>query len=202
MKRLQLRLRFAFEWVRERTPWRHRSNLTKPRPNGWTKSPFASSLETMWSNTIASYTGISRNAKRMPEISTRFCSTLRRTLRLSKIKADWSLACLFLLFFRAHSAFRAGAALGLSGAIVKSMPVLRLCLETAGYASMINGDEALALVWVKRMEQQTKRAARNAFKHSDVIRSLKAKEGTIAGHYEGLGLALLIPARTRTSLGS
>jgi hypothetical protein len=185
MKRLQLRLRFAFEWVRERTPWRHRSNLTRPRPNGWTESPFASYLETMWSNTIASYTGFG-NAKRIRDIDA-LLQHFATNASIVKDKGRLEFGLPILLFFRAHSAFRAGAALGLSGAIVESMPVLRLCLETAGYASMINGDEALALVWVKRMEdEQTKRAARNAFKHSDVIRSLKAKEGTIAGYYEGI----------------
>src|SRR5690348_13354267 len=67
MGRIWWALRWAFEWTRARTPFRHVSNLTRVRPPGWKSSPLAQFFEMMWNNQIATYATLG-NAKRTQDL--------------------------------------------------------------------------------------------------------------------------------------
>jgi hypothetical protein len=179
------RIRLVSEWLREHTPWRHANNLGKKRPPGWKQSQIGPFFELMWSNAIGTFANFGE-AKRIADIDALLAHFLANASRV-KGKGAVSVGLPLLLVIRTHSAFRAGASLAFGGAAPESMAALRLCLETAGYASMMQGDEALSIIWLNRGDnEETKRAARNAFRHSDVRSALEQRDSTIAGIYLSL----------------
>lgn len=179
------RVQLAFEWLRERTPLRHANNLSKARPPGWKQSLIGPFFEFMWSNTVATFANFGE-ARRVQDIDALLAHFLTNASRV-KGKAAVSVGLPVLLVIRTHSAFRAATSLAFAGAVPESMAALRLCLETAGYASMMQGNEALSLIWLNRGDNEdTKQAARNAFRHSDVRNALEQRSETIAGIYQSL----------------
>jgi hypothetical protein len=186
LRQVWWRIQLAFEWLRERTPWRHANNLSKERPSGWKQSLIGPFFELMWSNAIGTFANFGE-ARRVQDIDALFVHFLANTSRV-KGKGAVSVGLPLLLVIRTHSAFRAGASLAFGGAVPESMAALRLCLETAGYASMMQGDEALSTTWLNRGDdEETRQAARNAFRrHSDVRSALEQRNKTIAGIYQNL----------------
>jgi hypothetical protein len=179
------RVRLAFGWLRERTPWRHTNNLSKKRPPGWYQSRLGPFLELMWSNAIATFANFSE-ARRVKDIDALLTHFVENASRI-KDKAAVSVGLPLLLGIRTHSAFRAGASLALGGAVPESMAALRLCLETAGYAAMMQGNESLSMIWLNRGDnEQTKAAARNAFRHSEVRCALEKRDNTLTEIYQSL----------------
>jgi hypothetical protein len=161
------------------------TNLSKPRPTGWNESLLGPHFEHMWSNSLATFANVgnARRAKDIDALMYHFGTNMEKV----KGKAALDTGLPLLLFLRAHAAFRSGLALGFSGACVETMPVLRLCLETAGYARLMKGNNRLALIWGNRSQSdETKKAARNAFKASDVTACLKSHDGKLASTYQKL----------------
>jgi hypothetical protein len=120
--------------------------LKEGRPPGWDKPQFTTYFETMWANTVATFA-------RKPEAH-RLC---RIDDLMLEVASGWSggsptaqTIVPLLMFFRAHSAFRAACALGMSGAVVEGMANLRQSLEFAGYAAVVHNDLALASIWWDR----------------------------------------------------
>jgi hypothetical protein len=182
MKRLWWRVRLAIEWLRERTPWKHKTNLTKERPPGWEQSNVGPFWELMWSNVIATFanTELSKKIIGIDALMNHFVQNASRVKGKGSVEVGMPL----LLAIRAHSAFRFSACLGFSGAAPETMAVLRLCLETTGYASMMQGDQDVSMIWVQRTDtEDTRQTARNTFTHGKVRRSLETKNKEIAGHY-------------------
>jgi hypothetical protein len=139
----------------------------------------------MWSNIVGTFANFNE-AKRVSDIDALLAHFLANASRV-KGKGAVSVGLPLLLVIRTHSAFRAAASLAFSGAVPESMAALRLCLETAGYASMMQGNEPLSIIWLQRGEnEETKQAARNAFRHSDVRTILEQRNGMIAGIYQNL----------------
>ena len=176
------------EWIerlREYTPWLHKNNLTKARPSGWSESKLGSYLENLTSNTIATYARKSE-ARRLHDINALLSHFAENA---SRVPNNMNLEILvpLMLFHRAHSAFKAAAALGLGGAITEAMPVQRLCLECAGYASITHGNFASATGWLYRSDNdQRKRAANNALWNSQLRESLAGRDTNLAAYYQTL----------------
>ena len=63
-----------------------------------------------------------------------------------------------LFMTRAHSAYRTAASCALAGQSAELYPILRLMLEQAGYAILINRNPMLAEVWLTRSKSKTHRA--------------------------------------------
>jgi hypothetical protein len=161
------------------------SNLSKPRPDGWDESLLGPHFEHMWSNSLATFAnmGNARRARDVDALMYHFATNLGKV----KGKAALDIGLPLLLFLRAHAAFRSGLSLGFSGACVETMPVLRLCLETAGYARLMKDNDRLALIWANRSESdEAKKTARNAYKASDVSACLKSHDAKLAGIYQKL----------------
>jgi hypothetical protein len=139
----------------------------------------------MWSNSVATFANFGE-ARRVKDIDALLGHFVEHASRV-KNKAAVSVGLPLLLAIRTHSAFRAGASLAFGGAVPESMAALRLCLETAGYAAMMQGNESLSMIWLNRGDNdQTKAAARNAFRHSEVRSALEKRDDTIAGIYQSL----------------
>lgn len=139
----------------------------------------------MWGNTIGTFANFNE-AKRVKDIDELLAHFTDNASRV-KNKAAVSVGLPLLLVIRTHSAFRAGASLAFAGAVPEAMAALRLCLETAGYAGMMQGNESLSMVWLDRGESEhAKTAARNAFRHSDVRGVLESRDPQIAGIYQSL----------------
>lgn len=173
------------EWLRTHSPWHHVNNLSKKRPPSWNESRLGPFLELMWSNAIATFANFGE-AQRVRDIDALFSHFVENASRV-KNKASVSVGLPLLLVIRAHAAFRAGASLALAGAIPEAMAALRLCLETAGYAAMMQGNETLSMVWLDRGESdQAKNAARRAFRHTNVHQSLVDQDAKIAEIYHQL----------------
>jgi hypothetical protein len=178
-------IREPLEALRERTPWRHKTNLTRARPPGWNSSLLGPFLELMWSNTIGTYAKLGE-ARRVQDIDALLWHFAKNASRV-KNKAGVAVGLPLMLVLRTHSAFRAATSLSLGGAVPEAMAVLRLCLETAGYASMMQGDGTLATIWLERGDDAAaKQEARKAYGHSNVRNSLKKKNAKIAEHYQSL----------------
>jgi hypothetical protein len=139
----------------------------------------------MWSNAIATFANLGE-ARRVQDIDLLLAHFVENASRI-KNKGAVSVGLPLLFAIRTHSAFRAGASLALGGAVPESMATLRLCLETAGYAAMMQGNEPLSMIWLNRGDnEQTKATARNAFRHSEVRSALEKRDITVAGIYQNL----------------
>ncbi len=92
------------------------------------------------------------------------------------------------LFFRSHAAFRAGAALAISGQCAEAPSLLCLAPECAGYAAMIRfGDTGLGAIWLRRMESaDAKKAVRKAFTPANIRSSIAARDKTLADAFDTL----------------
>lgn len=157
--------------------------LPTDRPRGWDKPKLTEHLECIWANTVATFAN-------KPEAH-RLC---RIDDLLFEVASDWkgsspsvdSIVPL-MMFFRAHSALRAAAALGFGGATVEGLAVLRLCLEYAGYAALIAGDPSLSQAWFNRdNDSVTKSAVRSAFTHGAIRAAIEQHDPKLAGTYGDL----------------
>ena len=93
-----------------------------------------------------------------------------------------------MLLLRAHSAYRAGCRLAMSGQLVESFPVLRTCLESALYAIHMY-HTGCHQTWLRRNDDDDSlRRCKNDFRHSNVMDSLSsidpALHGTVQLLYE------------------
>lgn len=157
--------------------------LKEDRPPGWTKPQLPSFLESMWANTIATFAN-KIEAHRLCRIDD----------LMFEIATDWkgvapnvhNMAPL-MMFFRAHSAFRAACGLGMGGMTVEGMAVLRLSLEFAGYACLLKENPDLAMTWWDRdMDDKTLKEARREFTGGAVIRAVKTVGEQLGEIYEML----------------
>ena len=157
--------------------------LKETRPPGWTKPQLPMFFETVWANTLATFAN-------KPE-SHRLC---RIDDVMFEIATDWkgiaptveNMAPL-MMFFRAHSAFRAGCSVGMGGMTVEGMAVLRLSLEFAGYACLLKESPSLAMVWWDRdVDEKTLKEARRQLTGSAVAKAVKKMDSRLGEIYEML----------------
>ena len=157
--------------------------LEQARPPGWGQPKLPTFLETMWANTIATF------ANKL-EVH-RLC---RIDDLMFDITSDWDIAAPtiedlgpLLMFFRAHSAFRGACGLGMGGMTVEGMAVLRLSLEFAGYACLLNEKPALARVWWDRdVDEKSRKQARKEFTTGAIIGAIKKLDQKLGEIYETL----------------
>jgi hypothetical protein len=177
------------EWIerlREYAPWHPKNNSTKPRSSAWAESKLGAYFENLKSNTIETYArkGEARRVHDINVLLSHFGDNASRVPNRMSLEVLVPL----MLFYRAHSAFKAAATLGLGGAITEAMPVLRLCLECAGYASITHGNFVTAIVWLYRFDndQAMAAAANNALWNSKLHESIARRDVDLAGHYQTL----------------
>lgn len=154
--------------------------LPPDRPTGWEKPKLTEHLEHLWANSIATFAN-KREAHRLCRIDD----------LLFEVASDWKgsppnveTIVPVMMFFRAHSAFRAAAALGFGGATVEGLAVLRLCLEYAGYAALIARDPSLAEAWFDRdTDAAGKAVVRKAFTHGAIKAAIEKADPKLSSAY-------------------
>jgi hypothetical protein len=157
------------------------SNLNQPRPSGWGKRKLTSFFETMWSNIIGTFAN-KNEAHRLCRIDD----------LMFEIASGWKGPApkdigTVMMFFRAHSAFRAACGLGMAGMTVEGMSVLRLSLEFAAYACLLNENAALGQIWWDRdVDEKSLRKARKVFTAAAIIRAVKKVDQRLGEIYEQL----------------
>jgi hypothetical protein len=157
--------------------------LNQPRPPGWSQPKLPSFLEILWANTIGTFAN-KLEAHRLCRIDD----------LMSDIASDWKSAAPtiedigpLVMFFRAHSAFRGACGLGMGGMTVEGMAVLRLSLEFAGCACLLNEKPALTPVWWDRdVDQKSRKRARKEFTAGAIIRAVKRLDQSLGEIYEML----------------
>jgi len=93
--------------------------------------------------------------------------------------------------YRSHSAYRGGAVLALATQVNECFPLMRVCVECAGYALHIfdnkeveDEDENLEKIWENRhRDKESLNNCRNCFNHSKIIQTVKAKDKKLAEVY-------------------
>lgn len=158
--------------------------ILKPeRPPGWEQPKMTAYFEAMWANTVATFA-----QKR----------ELHRLCRIDDLMFDvtngWSggsptaqSIVPLLMYFRSHSAFRAACAMGMGGAIVEGVAVLRQSLEFAGYAALVHSDPTLASIWWDRDQtDEDEKKARRTFTHGAVVAANGKLDTSLPGIYDTL----------------
>lgn len=157
--------------------------LKMNRPPGWGKPKLTSFFEDAWANAIASFANKSE------------CHRLCRIDDLIfEIAQDWrgkaptvETIVALLMFFRAHSAFRSSAMLGMSGATVEAMAVLRLALEFTGYSALVAQTPEFAKLWWNRdNDPDSKKKFVRAFTHGAIRSALERYNKSLSEAYEAL----------------
>ena len=97
------------------------------------------------------------------------------------------------LFHRSHSAYRAGAGLAMSGQCAEAPCLLRLCLECAGYAALMQFDGIKAQeTFMRRMEgDNPKKAAKKAFTAQRALIKLRERDRELATVFSSLYESLI-----------
>jgi hypothetical protein len=157
--------------------------LKPDRPPGWDRIGLLQFLEDLWSNSVATFAN-------KPE-ARRLCSIDDLMVEIGE---DWKggsptveTLVPLMMFFRAHSAFRSSAALGMGGATAEGMAVLRLSLEFAGYAALVGQKPNLAMLWFDRDVDETKsRDVRRSFTHGAIREALISYDSSLGSVYHHL----------------
>lgn len=90
-----------------------------------------------------------------------------------------------LFMYRCHGAFRAASGHAMAGVSAEMFPVLRTCIEWAGYAHVAHQSDELAVSWMDRNESlENKRTVRKAFNHAKVKELLLAKDQKLWSIYD------------------
>jgi hypothetical protein len=157
--------------------------LKTDRPSGWDNPELTAHFERLWSNTVATFAR-KRESHRLCRIDE----------VMYEITIGWSggpptaqSIIPLLMYFRAHSSFRAACALGMGGATVEGFAVLRQGVEFAGYAALVHDDPALANVWWDRDQTAAdEKKVRRAFTHGAFRAAIKKADAGLSAAYESL----------------
>lgn len=88
---------------------------------------------------------------------------------------------------RAHSAFRAGVGAVISGQLLESQALLRLCLEHAGYGFYIGADKDRMERWLRRRDSdENRKALLSEFHNNKIKKHIQASAPIMREQYERL----------------
>ena len=91
-----------------------------------------------------------------------------------------------LFFLRSQYAYKAAAGMSLSGQVAESFPMMRSCLEYAGYALVIKDTPTLQEVFLNRhVDDASKRAQKAQFTIGNTIAIIRKFDATLAAILRG-----------------
>ncbi|MGD9509087.1 MAG: hypothetical protein AB7I59_23725 [Geminicoccaceae bacterium] len=149
-------------------------------PDGWPDNSFSAYMLNFFQNQLACF-----ELKRGPFL---------RIERIDKIffnlLGDWQNPkglIEALLCYRTHSAFRTASVVTMAGALTESFALQRVCLEQAGYAIRMGGDNSLAEAWLRRDEDKFyARIVRAEFTHAKIKNAIAVKDIHTSNVYSDL----------------
>lgn len=90
-----------------------------------------------------------------------------------------------LFFLRSQYAYKAAAGMALSGQVVESFPMMRSCLEYAGYALAIKDTPTLQELFLKRhVDDATKRKQKAKFTITNIIAVIRKYDARLAAIFK------------------
>jgi hypothetical protein len=157
------------------------ANLERPRPPEWQRSLLFNFIEDCWNNSIATVGNKNVFASQLSTIDSIF-DDFRQNPNMSAA----SQIVPALLFMRSFTSYRAAVMLA-TCLSTDAYPLLRSCLENAGYANLISTETSLSEGWLRRDENEvSKTLVRNKFKQSMVRNAIKASDERLSQIYQDL----------------
>ncbi len=90
-----------------------------------------------------------------------------------------------LFVYGSHSAFRASASLVMTTQIPESFPLMRVCIESAGYALKISENTELENVWMDRENnEEALKKCRNEFSYKKIYTEIHNKDKRLGEIFE------------------
>jgi hypothetical protein len=149
-------------------------------PPGWGQDELTKLLDNVRANLLGTFANTRGVFERIAAIDRAFLVILQGS-------ANPGNELLTMLFFRCHSAFRAAAGLAMAGQAVESYSLNRAALEFAGYGVHIFRNRPLEKVWLDRhQDESSTAAARKAFSHIKVLKSVLAADRHTGERFEAL----------------
>lgn len=149
-------------------------------PPGWGDDPLSAHLDNARLNQFATFHNKGAAMKDLVAID-----QLLRQLLDGAINPSPFIPSQFLL--RAHSAFRSAVGMAMAGQVVEAQAIMRLALESAGYAFFVGNDQARYERWMARHDSPAhKGAVIKEFTNSAVVAALRAEAPKIANGYVAL----------------
>lgn len=164
------------------------NNLHKPRPINWNRSILYKYIEKCWSNFIAFVAqDIENNSSNINLIDSIFydlvkliCSNEENDNRFSASRAPVFLAISGLSYFRASVQIAGSCG-------YDAYPLMRACLESAGYCAYAISSPEIAKIWDKRDDSDvSKKLARNTFTNGNIINCITQIDKVLAREYSEL----------------
>lgn len=91
------------------------------------------------------------------------------------------------LLYRSHSAYRGACRMAISTQVVDAFPLVRSCLEYAGYARLIFGNSDLGFQWLKRHDDaESMRRVKREFTQRSIRQCIKSHDADLASSYDVL----------------
>jgi len=147
-------------------------------PKGWGTDEITGFIDNTRLNSFASYANLRSEYGKLAEVDGVFRKLVKNLINTK----DW-FAAFFLL--RAHSAFLAGAHLGMSGQAAEAYASLRVCLENGLYGLYLSRNSASQETWLRRHDsEEAKRRVRSEFTIRSLFETLRGRdegEATVAG---------------------
>ncbi|WP_269581003.1 hypothetical protein [Roseibium sp. Sym1] len=155
---------------------------TQPPPPEWGNDPLTQYLDAARRNQFATFANRRPVVRDLIDIDGMF-----RKLLNGGIDPKPLLPMGFLL--RAHSAYLTAVGAVMAGQLHELQPLLRACLEQAGYGHFIGNDQARWERWMDRHEPRSRSQQdkwKKEFTHGAVSRHLTAADATLGGTYTQL----------------
>lgn len=149
-------------------------------PPGWGSDPLTEFLENAYRNRHGTYFHKRVWVDRLSKLDGCFL----------RVATDWlnpkdQLAA--LLFLRSHAAFRAACEHAMAGQVAETFPVLRACLEQAGYALHVHRNPGHDELWLRRHDSpESLSKVKDAFTARKVQDSVKAANRHAGERYQAL----------------
>jgi hypothetical protein len=149
-------------------------------PPGWGQDKLTEFLDKVRANQLGAFANRRGAINRLAAIDEAFITILGGSSNPGQVMVT-------MLFFRCQSALRGAAGLAMAGQAVESYSLNRSALEFAGYALHIFRNPTLDEVWLNRNRNQSSTdAARHAFSHKKVLKSVVAADRQAGERFEAL----------------
>lgn len=157
---------------------------TEKLPKGWGNDKLSAFFESAQKNEYASFEMHHVMYEFLSQLDAGFHDFAEKLINTNHILPA-------LMYMRSHSAFRAATRLVMSGQIPESYVLSRSCLEYSMYSHHISKSISAEKIWCERHDsEKSKSKSRQEFIWGNVVKSLKARDSSLADKvselYDGL----------------
>ena len=154
--------------------------LEREPPRGWSADSLSDFLESAYRNRFASLVNKNDWFQRLTRLDGCFVRIGKNWINPSNILTPH-------LFVRCHSAYRAACEHALAGQVAETFPLVRACLEYAGYALHIHATPSVGITWLERhKDEATLKAVKTEFKISNIRATIEKTNRHAAKRFDEL----------------